>query len=245
MRELLRQPVEHELDVKLRDYDIKKQLADLEAAVDARDAAIAKKDGVSVEEMRSKREAAIKRDVDREIRERRAELLGKDKRLITPEDFDLIVENEPSGLLQTKALKVVVRFRKSKKNFCILSGPKGIGKTFAVCFAKSREGGLIVSADDMTTAWRNEHDAALKLRERIREVPFLAVDELGFEKDVEAGIHALQNTVNERQGVGMGTVVTTNLSEKDLRARYDARTTERITHGGAFVELTGPSLRRK
>jgi DNA replication protein DnaC len=91
---------------------------------------------------------------------------------------------------------------------------------------------------------RNEHEEAKALRRAMAEVEFLVIDDLGLELDELVGVRALQNVVNGRQGPGMRTLITTNLSVQMLYDRYDARTTERVTNGGAFVEIGGTTMRR-
>lgn len=223
---------------------IAKELADMRAAIDARDeeAAAAKKE--SVEAYRERRDARIAQDEAATLREERIQRLGRDKRRITPADFERVVSPDPAALEVTRSWFVVDKFLASGRNFCVLSGPKGVGKTVAACAAKARLGGMIVSADEMTRAVRNEHDEAKALRRAMEEVEFLVVDDLGLELDEVVGVRALQHVVNERQGVGMRTLITTNLSVQMLYDRYDGRTSERITHGGAFVEIGGPSRRR-
>lgn len=218
-------------------------VAAAQAAVDRRDAEDAADRNITVDVLRAEREAASRRDETREIRESRIERLGKDARLITPADFGRVVSTEPGAMDGTKAWRLVERFARSGKCFLVMSGPRGVGKTVACCALKARLGGLIVSADEMTRAHRNEHQEALRCRSAMADVSTLIIDDLGLEGDVDAGVRAFQATINERQGPGMRTVVTTNLSKTQIVTRYDARTTERILHGGAIVELTGQSLR--
>lgn len=217
----------------------------MRAAIDQRDEAEANARGVTVDALREAREQRVAKDAERELREQRRERLGRDARLIKPADVERIISADPTALNGTKAWRVVERFLRSRREFCVLSGPKGVGKTVAACAAKSRLGGLIVSADELTRACKNEHAEAIALRSRITDVAFLVIDDIGLELDEVAGIRALQWAVNERQGPGMKTLGTTNLSKKMIVGRYDARTIERIEHGGAIVELEGESLRRK
>lgn len=217
----------------------------MQAAIDRRDQEEARRRDTTVESLRAEREEALIEDQNREVEVLRLERLGRDARLITPDDVKRVVAVAPDAMNGTKAWRIVERFIKSGRAFCVISGPRGVGKTVAACAAKARLGGMIISADELTRAQKNEHEEARELRGRIPDITLLVIDDLGLEGDIDAGVRALQYAVNERQGRGLRTLVTTNLSKKMLRERYDARTIERIEHGGALVEIPGESLRKK
>ena len=52
----------------------------------------------------------------------------------------------------------------------------------------------------------------------------------------------VQELVNRRQG-GMRTIITTNLSRRQMTTAYDERTIDRLRHGGVMVSLRGESMR--
>lgn len=89
--------------------------------------------------------------------------------------------------------------------------------------------------------WRNEGDAALHWTH-----PFLIVDDLGTEADSSRWTEAFGRLVDERLSCDpekVRTVITTNLSKKDIRPRYGDRIADRLNAHSLAVELAGPSER--
>lgn len=220
------------------------ELDSVKAAIERRDASEARQMGISVSELHMRREAAQREAENARLEEEREERLGADRRRVTGDDAALIVSADETRLAASKPWRIVDRWLRSGRPFCVLSGPRGVGKTVAAMAAKARLGGLVIGPDDMVRAHRNEHERALALRERIFDVGLLVLDDLGLEVDGESAVRAFQALIDQRQGGGRRTLVTTNLKRAQIESTYDARTIERITHGGAFVELTGTSMRR-
>lgn len=126
---------------------------------------------------------------------------------------------------QTEALRVLrkaVEFRSTTTPrpalLTILSGPPGTGKTTACAWQILRVGcsALWVSAAKVTSTVRGFSTGA-ELWDRWEGVPFLVVDDLG----TEAGDgEAIVSLLCARADRGHHTVASTNLSRRELAARY-------------------------
>lgn len=224
--------------------DLAAEVLALRAAIERRDHADAQREGITVAELHARRERDHRADVDRATRESRLENLGRDACRMHPDDVERVISTDPEALADSKAWRVLERFARSGRAFVVLSGPRGIGKTVAAAALKARLGGLVVRPDEVVTAFRNEHEAARALREQLIDTSLVVLDDLGVELAADASVRAFHALVDQRQGGQRRTVVTTNLTRLELRAAYDVRTLERITHGGAFVELVGENRRR-
>ena len=138
----------------------------------------------------------------------------------------------------------------------VLSGKSGLGKTWMLHAMAKRlldrgyEVLLISAYRFMELAKkarfsREEHaDAGLQA---MMDAPVLMLDDLGTEPFMDnVTITELFNLLNERQQRKLPTVISTNLSEKELRERYTERVTSRLLdrRSCAFVPFDGDDLRR-
>lgn len=170
----------------------------------------------------------------------------------------------PTPLLDTDAIRVVraylaldggkvrikggelVTFRSAldgTQELLILAGPPGRGKSFAAAFALLSHGfGKWVRAADLTRV------GASPRPEEIGETPGLVVvDDVGLEHDGSSGWAAgvIDRLVAQRHDDKERLILTTNLNRRDFADRYGQRILDRVAEAGAFVELPGPSLRRR
>ena len=79
------------------------------------------------------------------------------------------------------------------------------------------------------------------------EADVLLLDDLGSEPLMEnITIVQLFNLINERQTAGKGTVISTNLSESDLKNRYTERIASRLTDRRQCTQVVfmGEDIRR-
>lgn len=71
--------------------------------------------------------------------------------------------------------------------------------------------------------------------------PWLVLDELGAERDNASYREALIDLLNRR--MGKWTVITTNLSEREIEQLYSSRVTSRmIRDGNVHVRVTAPDF---
>ncbi len=64
--------------------------------------------------------------------------------------------------------------------------------------------------------------------EKYLECDLLIIDDLGTEFSTQFTVSCLYNLINTRQNRGLSTIISTNLSVKELKDRYDGRITSRI-----------------
>ena len=67
----------------------------------------------------------------------------------------------------------------------------------------------------------------------------LIIDDLGTEFSSQFSTSCLYNLVNTRQNKGLSTIISTNLSPKDLAERYDGRIYSRIAGNDYQVLIFG------
>jgi hypothetical protein len=121
-----------------------------------------------------------------------------------------------------------------------LVGTMGLGKTVAGAWLLASEGGLYVEADELVRLHSAQWGPERKRYERLVRTGALVIDELHTEVDSRA---AMRDVVNRRQGRRL-TLVLGNLNRRDLEARLDPRTWDRMRACSVVIELHGESLRR-
>ncbi len=197
----------------------------------------------------------------RDAREARRGRLARSKPAVLPEDIESIIDGD---LAPTPALEWVQRLRryqlrrreKAKAggdapfgrplNMLALCGDTGRGKTLAAAWLLAEEGGYYATADELR---RKVTSPGWKDRDWFDGFcagGCVIVDDIGTEMDPAGANLALFEVVNRRASLaGAYTLLTTNLTEAEFRARYDLRTVRRIEHAGAIVTVGGNDLRRR
>jgi DNA replication protein DnaC len=106
---------------------------------------------------------------------------------------------------------------------------------------------LIVSAYTFLQMARKSYfDGECGVRE-LEEVPVLMLDDLGSEPLMQnITIEQLFQLINERQSRGLSTVISTNLTLKELRERYTERIASRLNdpQNCRIILLEGSDLRK-
>ena len=140
----------------------------------------------------------------------------------------------------------------TKKRDILLTGQSGLGKTFLMRAMAARliERGanvLIVSAYTFLQMARKSHYEAENGVKELMEVPVLMIDDLGSEPMMQnITVEQLFFLINERQRRGLSTVISTNLTLKELRERYTERIASRLNdpqHCEILI-LEGKDLRK-
>ena len=133
----------------------------------------------------------------------------------------------------------------------VLSGRSGLGKTFLLHAMANRliQRGysvLLLSAYSFLETSRRswfEQDGGM---EDLIDAEALMLDDLGSEPLMQnVTVEQLFNLINERQRRNRATVISTNLTEEELRIRYTERIASRLTDGRncIFVPLKGRDVR--
>lgn len=134
----------------------------------------------------------------------------------------------------------------------LFSGATGLGKTFlSACMARqAADGGhsvVYASAGKLLAdceAVKFERADPESLRD-YRDCELLIVDDLGTEMTTEFVKAALYELVNSRLLAQRTTLISTNLNEKDLEARYGGQIASRLLGSYRVIYFLGDDIRRK
>lgn len=133
----------------------------------------------------------------------------------------------------------------------LLRGPTGTGKThvsLAIARTAAEKGCSVVygPAPQLLRQLENEHFGRMAgdSAETLEACDLLILDDLGTEFSSPFTVSCIYNIINGRMLAGRSTVVSTNLSQQELLARYGEQTTSRIT--GTFQPLvfSGQDIRQ-
>ena len=133
----------------------------------------------------------------------------------------------------------------------LLRGPTGTGKThvsLAIARTAAEKGCSVVygPAQQLLRQLENEHFGRMAgdSAETLEACDLLILDDLGTEFSSPFTVSCIYNIINGRMLAGRSTVVSTNLSQQELLARYGEQTTSRIT--GTFQPLvfSGQDIRQ-
>ena len=183
--------------------------------------------GITPDELMERREAEWR---EREHRER-CEAIAKSREgclvasgvRLSEQDIRTIAAGKASD---TKAIRAITRFMDQEKfRILFLCGPVGTGKTFAAAHSiADNGGGIFVRSRHLPVVMNPIGD----MRERIERASLVLLDDLGLEdpNDPKWG-NAWFEFVDSRQCNGK-TIITTNLDQAKMRARYDERVLSRL-----------------
>ncbi len=141
----------------------------------------------------------------------------------------------------------------------LLWGKSGVGKSFmcnAIAYSLVKKGipVLYISAPSMlakATAVTLNDEQRIEKQEfcnLIRSIDVLIIDDLGTEKQSDARYQELLEVLNERSrkyGRGLRTVVSTNLSQKNMFRYYDERIASRLYAEFSSLKFIGQNIRFK
>lgn len=174
-----------------------------------------------------------------------------------------------SGVQSRPTLDAVRQWLESDKPFCALFGSNGIGKSVAAAYAlrlatsqvsmrpnheqasliqvdelDSGEG-LFLPAHELRHASRFADGKAFSTLERAGRVKVLVIDEL---RDVDfkgVGLERLEEVLAERYQRRARTVITSNLTQKQVMGRFSALLQSRFEAGALVFESSGEDMRRQ
>jgi DNA replication protein DnaC len=76
--------------------------------------------------------------------------------------------------------------------------------------------------------FRSGYGAREAASEKYLECDLLIIDDLGTEMSTQFTTSCLYNLINTRQNKGLSTIISTNLSSKELSSKYEGRIYSRI-----------------
>jgi len=131
-------------------------------------------------------------------------------------------------------------------------GKVGVGKTRLALsimrhFIDQGIEGLFYRMPKLLRTIKNGFDASCpnNLVDRCCEVPFLIIDDLGCCRHTPWVDEVLDDIISERCSEGLPTIVTSNLSQKELEGYLSGRMYSRLIKGGKLFPLTGEDKRSK
>ncbi len=147
--------------------------------------------------------------------------------------------------------KYVCSFPKNEKPHIILIGNTGLGKTFLLsCLTKGiHEKGYkaeMISAYVLFDSFRKQHLGEAYVLDRLSNLPFLSVDDLGVEPIYRnITVEYFSELLNLRISRNLPIAITTNLDVGNLKERYGERVVSRLFDQKKFniLGLKGNSLR--
>lgn len=136
-----------------------------------------------------------------------------------------------------------------------IHGEYGVGKTgiasalLLECIQGHARGYFVAVPDlmDSIRASYGDHstEADRTLLQKVKEVPYLVLDDIGAERPSEWVVEKLFTIINRRHSEMLTTFFTSNLSIAQLAERLGERITWRIVEMCDVVHLKGPNLRAK
>lgn len=159
----------------------------------------------------------------------------------------------PATVSGALAAKWLDGYRAGNRSSLAILGPTGTGKTWTA-LALSRELLAVdtipvtfVTAADMMAALRPSSAATTDLDLTMMGyavTPLLVIDDLGAERMSEWTEEQLYRLADERSRNNRPMIITSNLTGKEIRARYGDRITGRLFGGASQVLLDGDDLRQ-
>ncbi len=92
-----------------------------------------------------------------------------------------------------------------------------------------------IISDFESDKFRSGYRDTVQKSEKYLECDLLIIDDLGTEFSSQFTVSCLYNLINTRQNRGLGTIISTNLTPKELAATYEDRIYSRIVGSGYHV----------
>lgn len=157
-------------------------------------------------------------------------------------------------------VKILKDLYETKKGFLLLAGNNGTGKSMAakmvynLCnpFTLSHPGAkcddeaiFITQSDLKGTVNKNLKDfgETFSYLQEIRKTKLFVLDDLGVSCPTDSFIDFLFSLIDYRSSNNLGTIITTNLTSKEVRELYGDRFLSRIGSGKVF-RFTGKDRRK-
>ncbi len=150
------------------------------------------------------------------------------------------------------AKEFALHFAPGKENLLLMGGT-GLGKThLSTAIARAViEGGHDVVYESVQTIFadfeydrfRNSYSSEAGRADRYLKAELLILDDLGAEFGNQFTVSCLYQLVNTRSIKGLSTIVSTNLSARELMERYDQRLTSRFLGNYRILQFVGQDVR--
>lgn len=164
---------------------------------------------------------------------------------------DLIVLSGLRGSGKTVAAVEWLRQQLERDAHARIDGKDYPGQAFEAGWSAPEDGqpSYLVAPPVFLTAtalarWSHYNEDEVR---RLLQAPYVVIDDLGFEYLDKNGFYLslLDEVVDTRYAQRLKTVMTTNLTAADFKARYGERIADRIREAGRFINVSIPSMRKK
>lgn len=164
------------------------------------------------------------------------------------------------GVSDNDVTRAVRDFCAGQQTFCLILGGAGSGKTIAAAeallnskmhwgageqkqWAYSASEARFKLASDLARMSYFDTDSQRAIG-RLERAPWLVLDDLGSELVTDTWRSNLSEIINRRNSRHLKTLITSNLTAEDFKARYDERIISRIRGMGVVVASGTNDLRR-
>ncbi len=151
-------------------------------------------------------------------------------------DPKLVAENAEDLRQVQASYRTAMKFAEDPRDWLVIAGQTGRGKTRLAAATGNycREAGKQVMfvvvpdlLDQLRSAYNPQTPASFDtMFERVRNVPLLILDDLGAQSGTPWADEKLFQLINHRYNASLPTVITTNLTVRDLDARLGSRLTD-------------------
>jgi DNA replication protein DnaC len=149
-----------------------------------------------------------------------------------------------------QAQEWLAAYRTGRRQSLIIMGPVGTGKTW-IAAAIARDLMIhprpvpttLVTVADMLDSLRGARPGLDIDMMMYASAPVLILDDLGAESPTTWVTEQLYRLSHTRYHNGLPTILTTNLTGDEIRARYEIRIIERFLGGAARIDVVGQSRR--
>ena len=144
--------------------------------------------------------------------------------------------------IKTLAIEAIERFVKREGSILVLAGDTGCGKSFAAAVAISQLGGLWSHAPDLAHV---AEEGEVRPELAMRAASLLVLDDVGIEHSPSGyAASRISDVLEDRDARSKPSLITTNLSPEEFRARYGPRIASRVNGDPlGWFTCTGPDLR--
>lgn len=180
-------------------------------------------------------------------------MMNKNFKEYTLEKWDHKLGNENLYNIAKQYISKFAQMKTENKGMLIYGEP-GNGKTyFSACIANALVQRLIpvicVGAIALTErigqskrTWGDE--GIFTVLNALENADLLIIDDLGTEEDTKWTRSMIYQIIEKRNTVNLPVIITTNISMKELKERYDDRTYSRLSSMCSFIRNTGNDIRK-
>ena len=178
-----------------------------------------------------------------------------------PVEVNLLNRGVPEALLgasfekisqEQKTIESLNKFCDTFRGFLLLAGSAGTGKSYAsVCcikklLEKTQKSCRFVNVADLYVQWlylKKSGETELNLIEKFGSCDLLVLDDLGTRTPTESFLDFLYILINQRcSKVSTGTIISTNLNEKEMEQKLGESISSRIG-SGIIIKFSGKDKR--